>query len=43
MRGVTVEALARAKHLSADFLRELGLHDLPGGGVGAARWQGGEQ
>jgi hypothetical protein len=31
---LTVAALAEAKHLPAEFLRELGLHDLPQGGVG---------
>jgi hypothetical protein len=29
----TVEALSEAKRLPADFLKELGLRDLPGGGV----------
>src|SRR5262249_47342387 len=33
-RSVTLEALARAKRLPVDFLKELGLHDLPAGGVG---------
>jgi hypothetical protein len=32
-RDLTVAALAEAKHLPANFLRELGLCDLPGGGV----------
>lgn len=31
---VTVEALAAAKGLPAEFLKKLGLHNLPGGGVG---------
>src|SRR5262245_27336075 len=30
----TVEGLAQAKHLPEAFLRSLGLHDLPEGGVG---------
>jgi hypothetical protein len=33
-RNLTLAALAEAKHLPADSLRELGLHDLPQGGVG---------
>ena len=32
--AITLEDLARHKALSAEFLRSLGLHDLPGGGVG---------
>jgi hypothetical protein len=35
-RDLTLAALAEAKHLPPDFLRELGLHDLPQGGVGIA-------
>jgi hypothetical protein len=33
-RSLTLVALAEAKHLPANFLGELGLHDLPQGGVG---------
>jgi hypothetical protein len=33
-RFLTIEALAKAKRLPADSLKELGLHDLPAGGVG---------
>jgi putative DNA primase/helicase len=33
-RNLTLAALAEAKHLPAEFLRELGLHDLSRGGVG---------
>jgi hypothetical protein len=33
-RGLTVEALAAAKRIPADFLRKLGLSDLADGGVG---------
>jgi hypothetical protein len=32
-KPITLEALARAKQLPADFLRGLGLYDLPGAGV----------
>src|SRR5262245_24461422 len=33
-RAATVEALAAAKHLPADWLRQdLGLEDIPGGGI----------
>jgi hypothetical protein len=31
---VTVKALADAKRLPLEFLHGLGLHNLPGGGVG---------
>src|SRR5262249_10224813 len=33
-KALTVAALADAKRLPAQFLRNLGLHDLPGEGVG---------
>jgi hypothetical protein len=33
-RTLTLAMLAEAKRLPADYLRELGLHDLAGGGVG---------